>query len=264
MLTECARAARTGRLGVERHQTADRATLADVYGRDHRAPLRFTAGKLALLTFQPMYTNYGHLNRSYGRTICSHGAGNVRHLFWPQANCQCKIPRVAGFKVAGCIKLQNGLVIQFGNGWYNMWRMTVLVAERKFSLSLGTFSNHLIMKQTEITTNILLFFWFFSLTSVKQAKGWNTSSCEPLDTGTVYVNAIASTSTAKAQDRSNCEYEISLLPLSKSQYSLELQLAVTTSTKRLERRKRRKQEVTSTLAVEQQRFASPTSLMWSH
>lgn len=157
--------------------------------------------------------------------------------------------------MAGCIKFQNGLVIQFGNGWYNIWRMTVLVAERKFSVSLGTFSNHLIMKQTEITTNILLFFLVFILTSVKQAKGWNTSSCEPLGTGTVYVNAIASTSTAKNQDRSNCEYEISLLPLSKFQYSLELRLL---TTKRLERRKRRKQEVTSTLAVEQQRFASPT------
>lgn len=69
MLTESARAARTGQFGAERHQTADRATLADVYGRDHRAPLHFTAGKPALLTFQPMYTNYGHLNRSYGRTI---------------------------------------------------------------------------------------------------------------------------------------------------------------------------------------------------
>lgn len=165
MLTECARAARTGRFGAERHQTADRATLADVYGRDHRAPLHFTAGKLALLTFQPMYTNYGHLNRSYGRTICSHRAGNVRHLFWPQANCQCNIPRVAG-----CIKLQNGLVIQFGNGWYNMWRMTVLVAERKFSLSLGTFSNHLIMKQTELwkkiklkLKDIIMWSFFFSV-----------------------------------------------------------------------------------------------------
>lgn len=138
-----ARAARTGRFGAGRHQTADRATLADVYGRDHRAPLHFTAGQPALLTFQPMYTNYGHLNRSYGQTVCSHRAGNVRHLFWPQANCQCNIPRVAG-----CIKLQNGLLIQFGNGWYNMWRMTVLVADRKFSLRLATFSNHLIMKQT--------------------------------------------------------------------------------------------------------------------
>lgn len=188
MLTECARAARTGRFGAGRHQTADRATLADVYVRDHRAPLHFAAGKLARLTFQPMYTNYGHFNRSYGQTICSHRAGNVRHLFWPQANCQCNVPRVAG-----CIKLQNGLVTQFGNGWYNMWRMTVLLAERKFSLSLGTFSNHLIMKQTEITTNIWLFFWFlFWLVSNRQ-KG------EPLHTGTVYVNVIASTSTAKTQ-----------------------------------------------------------------
>lgn len=49
--------------------------------------------------------------------------------------------------------------------------MTVLVAERKFSVSLGTFSNHLIMKQTEITTNILLFFWFLFLLVSNRQKG---------------------------------------------------------------------------------------------